>query len=166
MADIGALLKKLRSSKNLTQQELADITRISQPVINRLENNGRAHDIGSIQSICDALGISLVDFFAESELGIPSDIWKLVSKKENYGLLKTVQAMIAKGYPPDIIKEGVGFLDNALDALKKKYDVPESKGKTTWVDEGLLPEESRGKFTEEEKKAAIEKEIDPPWEKK
>lgn len=138
MTDVGALLKNLRASKNMTQQVLSNLTHISQPVINRLENNGRAHDIDSIQRICDACGITLVEFFAEAEMEIPLDIWKLVSKKENHALLKVLQNMIDKGHPSDAIKEGLEFLDR----VKKVYDKPENKGKVAWVDK--KPDEPDG----------------------
>lgn len=171
--DIGAKLRKLRKSKNLTEQELADLTNISQPVINRLENNAKIHDVESINRICSALGMSLSEFFAEEELVLPPEIRELVSKEENHGPLKIIQAMIKKGYSPEAIEEGVSFLDNALESIKQKYDVPEAMGKTVWINEELLPEGAKGKFTEEEKQALLEKgkkkQIDPnfkhPWDK-
>jgi transcriptional regulator with XRE-family HTH domain len=71
--DVGARIKELRKARNLTTQELAKMTNISQPVISRLETNSRAADVDLIKSICTALGISLTDFFAsETQTLAPS----------------------------------------------------------------------------------------------
>ncbi len=167
--DIGARLRRLRKSRKLTEKELADMTNISQPVINRLENNAKAHDVESIKRICSVYGMTLSGFFSEEEIDIPPDIRDLVKDPKNYGLLRLVQAMMNKGYSNDVITEWINSLDNTLTNMRARHDL----GGATWMDEGLLPEEARGKYTEEQKKEALEKykqkTLDqnrkPPWEK-
>lgn len=39
--DVGSRIKKIRKDKKLSERELAKLTSISQPVINRLENNAK-----------------------------------------------------------------------------------------------------------------------------
>jgi len=63
--DIGARIKFFRKAKNLSTRDLAKLTNISQPVISRLENNTRTADIDLISRICDALGVTLAQFFAD-----------------------------------------------------------------------------------------------------
>lgn len=81
--DVGARIRQIRKSKNLSERELADLTSISQPVINRLENNTRTADIDSIKRICSALGLTLSQFFADkpdSVPELPSEINQAIEK--------------------------------------------------------------------------------------
>ncbi|NHM28888.1 helix-turn-helix transcriptional regulator [Desulfofundulus sp. TPOSR] len=76
--NVGARIKQLRKAKKLSQRELADLTSISQPVINRLENNTRAADVDSLKRICSALGITLAEFFADQAPELPPDIRQMI----------------------------------------------------------------------------------------
>ncbi|MCL6557694.1 MAG: helix-turn-helix domain-containing protein [Firmicutes bacterium] len=76
--DVGKRIKQLRKAKNISERELAELTSISQPVINRLENNNRSADVDSIERICSALGITLAEFFADQAPEMPPDIRRLV----------------------------------------------------------------------------------------
>lgn len=80
--DIGARIRDLRKSKNLTSRDLALLADISQPVISRLENNTRSADVELIKRICSALGISLADFFADDKEPdqLPPNLLQTISK--------------------------------------------------------------------------------------
>lgn len=62
--NIGNRLKKLRNNKELTGYELEKLTGISQSIISRYETGVIEPPISSLKLICDALGISLSEFFA------------------------------------------------------------------------------------------------------
>jgi transcriptional regulator with XRE-family HTH domain len=76
--DVGARLRELRTAKGLTTRQLAAMTNISQPVISRLETNTRAADIGSVDIICKALGITLGDFFADDREQLSPELHQLL----------------------------------------------------------------------------------------
>lgn len=61
--NIGNRIKHIRNIKNISTYKLAEITGISQSVISKLENGSRRADIETIEKICNALGITLADFF-------------------------------------------------------------------------------------------------------
>lgn len=63
--NIGDRIKQLREKLGLSNRQLAKKAGLSQPVMNRLENNERKADIQTLQKICQALGITLKDFFDE-----------------------------------------------------------------------------------------------------
>lgn len=118
--DIGARLRKLRKSKNLTEQNLADLTNISQPVINRLENNAKVHDVESINRICSVYGMSLSDFFTGEELSLPPDIWELVKNTKNYDMLRLIIALKNEGISNDLIYEMIKSISNTLRVAKRE----------------------------------------------
>ena len=62
--DIGKRIKCLRTKTKLSNRQLAIRAGLSQPVMNRLENNERKADFLTLQKICSALDITLADFFA------------------------------------------------------------------------------------------------------
>lgn len=65
--NIGLRIKELRKSKNITGNYLAEITGISQSIISRYERNIIEPPISSLEIICNALNITLSDFFASEK---------------------------------------------------------------------------------------------------
>ena len=55
----GDYLRKLRNNKNLSQQELADISNLSKITIQRIENSKFRVTLDTLISISNALEISL-----------------------------------------------------------------------------------------------------------
>ena len=76
--DVGARIRELRKARGLTTRQLAEMTNISQPVISRLESNTRSADVSYIEIICNALGISLADFFAADRADMDPEIQQLL----------------------------------------------------------------------------------------
>ena len=58
----GAVLRRLRESKGLSQDELAKLAKISRVQITRLENDSRAPLLATAQALSDALGVSIEVF--------------------------------------------------------------------------------------------------------
>lgn len=60
-------IKKIRISRNLTQQELADAVDVKQPYIAQIERGSKIPTLTLGKQIADALGCSLYDFFDDNE---------------------------------------------------------------------------------------------------
>ena len=62
--DVGKRIKELRERNKYSQNYLADIAGISQTHLRRVELGKADITVGHLQLVCDALGISLKDFFS------------------------------------------------------------------------------------------------------
>lgn len=60
---IGERIRQLRESVGYSQNKLADFAGVSQTHLRRVELGQADITVGHLQLICDALGISLKDFF-------------------------------------------------------------------------------------------------------
>lgn len=63
--DIGANLRRLRISLNLTQEELADRAELSKGFISQVERNLTSPSITTLMDLLECLGSSLEAFFAK-----------------------------------------------------------------------------------------------------
>ena len=61
--DVGNRIKQLREQNKYSQNYLADIAGISQTHLRRVELGSADITVGHLELVCDALGISLKDFF-------------------------------------------------------------------------------------------------------
>ena len=64
-AQIGARIRKIRESKNITQKQLADALQVSRPVITKIESGNKAVNAVELKIIADALGTDINVFIAE-----------------------------------------------------------------------------------------------------
>lgn len=94
--DIGKRIRDLREKQGLSNRQLAVKAGISQPVMNRIENNNRKADIETLEKICGALGITLVDFFSTGEEEMPPEYLRLMqnAKKLTPKQLKILNDLI------------------------------------------------------------------------
>ena len=83
--DVGNRIKQLREQNKYSQNYLADIAGISQTHLRRVELVTADITVGHLQLVCDALGISLKDFFnvSEEQEDISSAISNLTPKQRN-----------------------------------------------------------------------------------
>lgn len=61
--DVGNRIKQLREKNNYSQNYLADIAGISQTHLRRVELGAADITVGHLELVCEALGISLKEFF-------------------------------------------------------------------------------------------------------
>lgn len=61
--EVGKRIKELRERNKYSQNYLADIAGISQTHLRRVELGEADITVGHLQLVCDALGITLKDFF-------------------------------------------------------------------------------------------------------
>ena len=64
--DIGGTLRRLRLSRNLTQEDLANRCELSKGFISQVENNLTSPSIATLIDMIECLGTSLKQFFGES----------------------------------------------------------------------------------------------------
>ena len=62
---VGERIKELREKIGFTQNKLAEWAGVSQTHLRRIELGKADVTVGYLQMICDALGVTLKDFFAE-----------------------------------------------------------------------------------------------------
>ena len=90
--NIGKKIRKIRESKGITQEELANKAEISQPFICSVENDTRNISLNKLKKICNkGLKISLSDFFDKTRTIDKKKINKIL---EN--LRKQLQLLINK----------------------------------------------------------------------
>ncbi len=75
--DVAKRITQLRTEKNITVNKLANLSGLSQGFVRQIELDNQNPTVASLSLICEALDISLSDFFQESE---PPDRQKLINK--------------------------------------------------------------------------------------
>ena len=83
--DIGSQVRALRNKRDLTLQDLADLTGLSKPNLSQIENNLVTPPIATLLKIAAALGVSIGYFFQ----GVgPDSSMVVVRKADRYGVAK------------------------------------------------------------------------------
>ncbi len=101
--DLGNHIKQLRKSKNLTAVQLATMVGITREHLSAVENNIKPISLSTLEKVCDVLGVTLTEFFADE-----SDLSPELSQ-----LLRT-----AKTLTPEQLK----MLNDFIESLIKKED--------------------------------------------
>ncbi len=60
----GTMIKRLRESKNMTQQQLAERINVSDKAISKWETGRGYPDISLVEPLADALGVSIIELFS------------------------------------------------------------------------------------------------------
>lgn len=93
--EIGNRIKSLRLKRGYSQNMLADIAGISQTHLRRVELGQADITVGHLELICDALGISLQQFFETEDASSEAQtVFSALSAKQQETLLaflKTVK---------------------------------------------------------------------------
>jgi transcriptional regulator with XRE-family HTH domain len=84
--DIGNQVRSLRNRRDLTLQDLADLTGLSKPNLSQIENNLVTPPIATLLKIAGALGVSIGYFFQST--GPDSSSMVVVRKADRYGVAK------------------------------------------------------------------------------
>lgn len=64
-------LRRRRQAKKLSQEELADLAGVSMRYISLLESRRHQPSLATLRGLCLGLGITMVEFMAEVEVGLP-----------------------------------------------------------------------------------------------
>lgn len=62
---IGQKLRHFRRNKKLSTTELANLSGISQSSVSIIEKDGRSPTLDTVEKLCRALGISIIDLLPE-----------------------------------------------------------------------------------------------------
>lgn len=109
----GSTIKKLRRSKELTQEELADILSISPQAVSRWETDAAMPDISLLPALCNFFGVTS-DFL----LGID-----VARKKEQIkNILDQADKLSSRGY----LTEARALLEDALKKYPDDYKILQS----------------------------------------
>ena len=85
LLDLGNQVRKLRTARSLTLQDLADLTGLSKPNLSQIENNLVTPPIATLLNIATALGVPIGYFFQESP---QQRNMIVVRKQDRYGVAK------------------------------------------------------------------------------
>ncbi|HBK02110.1 MAG TPA: hypothetical protein DDY77_03670 [Clostridiales bacterium] len=72
--EVGERVKSLREERKLKKNELANIAGISPTYINDIEAGRKCPTVEYLSFICDALNVSLSQFFSEEQLPIKKQL--------------------------------------------------------------------------------------------
>lgn len=76
--DIGQRIRRLRKARKMTLEELARATDLSQPFISQIERDIKTPSIGTLYRICNALSVTLAEFFS-ADIELAPDVERLVA---------------------------------------------------------------------------------------
>lgn len=63
--DIGSRIKHLRKARGLTASKLAEKVNITREHLSAVENNIKPVSLATLEKICEALGVTLHEFFCD-----------------------------------------------------------------------------------------------------
>ena len=81
--NIGERIRYFRKIKNLTGNQLSEMTNIAQSLISRYETGQVEPPVSTLINICDALGITLAEFFADDQQELPPELRQLLNIAKN-----------------------------------------------------------------------------------
>ena len=77
--DVGERLVALREARGYTTNRLANLAGVSQSFLRDIEHRNKRPTVDTLALLCDALGVSLRDFFDEDD-GAPDDTQALLAR--------------------------------------------------------------------------------------
>ena len=92
--DVGKRIKELREKRGVSQNRFADFACISQAHLRRVELGLADITVGHLQLVCDALGVTLKEFFSVSENSDESaEIFSKFSPKQKQALIDFIKTL-------------------------------------------------------------------------
>lgn len=77
--EVGKRIKELRKQKKWSQEELAERAGISQSALSAIERGAKQPTVETLNSICNALNISLADFFSAEKSELSPALIELIN---------------------------------------------------------------------------------------
>ena len=117
---VGNNIKRFRENEEITQEELALKSGLSQGYINQLENGKRRYTQKTLELIAESLSVPIIEFFKEKDKGRTASKAKEVEistdKKKGY---KGDFLLLLKGLPDHIIEHYISLLRLEKELLKR-----------------------------------------------
>lgn len=118
-------IARLRKSKNMTQAELSDATRINRALISRIEQQDFMPSIEQLESLGEALDFDITELFINNnkgKLASPSPLNIAVAGTGYVGLsIATLLAQHNHVTAVDIIPEKVDMINNRKSPIQDEY---------------------------------------------
>ncbi len=177
---LGERLRTLRIQKDITQEAVAKLFGVDRSTVASWEIGRREPNFTTILRLTELYDSSLDYIFglisdpehvtSNKISSIPSDLLQFINNKENQDLIGVIQQMQTNGYPSKVILDWISSLKNTFETMKLRHDF-DQPDQVLWVDEDLLTDEFRGKYTEEQKKDIADRlkvefkksDFSPPW---
>ena len=167
---VGERVQELRSKKRMGRTELSRRSGVSLSFLNEIEKDLKSPTVIIIQKICEALGVTLSEFFAvngEVIESLPDDLKAFVLDPQNHGLIRSIQDMKEKGLSNEMIAAWLDSLSATIRAATQRI----AEGETGLV---IFADDVKKKYSEEEreamskklKKRSYEPDFITPWRKK
>lgn len=83
MFDVGARLKEIRQERHIKLLNLAHDSGVSHPSICNVENGKKTFSIKTLEKVCDALGVSLSEFFSPQQNELPPKQYELLQAAQH-----------------------------------------------------------------------------------
>ena len=132
--DIGAKIKRIRLSNQLTLEELANRSELTKGFLSQLERDLTSPSVATLENILEALGTNLKDFFSEDEdeqiVFSKDDFFENI--QDDYKISYIIPNAQKNGMEPILIEHGKITLMNG----DEEYEV--KKGETFYL-KGNLP---------------------------
>ena len=89
--NVGERIKELREKRGLTVNKLANLAGISQRYLRDVELGNKNPTVETLSYFCDALGISLKEFFSENDNAINPFLMSAINQLSNQQQLKLAE---------------------------------------------------------------------------
>ncbi len=94
--DVIEKLNKIRLSKNMSVYRLAELSGINQSTLANTFSRGTVPSVKNLEFICEALGLTLAQFFAEEEISVALTKDETALLNDYRKLPKTVKVAFCK----------------------------------------------------------------------
>ena len=82
---IGNKIRKLRTGKNMTLEQLGEVIGVTKGYVHHMENGNRKISIDFLQSMADVFNVEMYYFFTDSNLiKIDDEMIRLINAKEEW----------------------------------------------------------------------------------
>jgi phage repressor protein C with HTH and peptisase S24 domain len=113
----GELIRKQRKSKKMSQEELGALVRIGKNAVGAWEAGRSRPDVGSVPIICDALDLSLEEFFGIKNESIPVKVDGDLSPSEASEVVRRYAAL--NPYNRQVVMQEMEMLRGMQTSLKE-----------------------------------------------
>lgn len=120
--DIGKKIKRLRTEKSLTQEELANRCELSKGFISQIENDITSPSIATLIDILDILGTNLQEFFNENKNEKISFADEDMFEKEDLDLKYTIKWLVPNAQKNDMEPVLVTLEQHGRYALEEPHE--------------------------------------------
>ena len=114
----GELIRRQRRNKKMSQGELGALVRVGKNAVGAWEAGRSRPDVGSVPVICEALGISLEEFFGLQDTNASAGINGYPDSEESAELIRRYAALNA--YNRQVVMREMSMLYEMQEGMEKE----------------------------------------------